>query len=49
MVVRTIFARFYVELSYGFLRQGGQGLAWGPATGSFNLLVGTQPFDIWKR
>jgi len=48
LVVRTVFSRFYVELAYGFLRQG-DGRTWGPASGSFNALVGTQPFDIWKR
>ena len=49
LVVRTIFARFYVELCYGFLRQAQPGQPWSPSTGSFNVLVGTQPFDIWKR
>jgi hypothetical protein len=37
-----------VELSYGFLKlrspQDG-----GRAVGNFNVLVGTQPFDLWKR
>ncbi|WP_306598371.1 patatin-like phospholipase family protein [Geothrix sp. 21YS21S-2] len=48
-VVRTIFARFYVELSYGFMRQYRPGPGWGASSGSFNALIGTQPFDIWKR
>ncbi|BDU78796.1 patatin-like phospholipase family protein [Mesoterricola sediminis] len=48
LVVRTVFSRFYVELAYGFLRQGGPG-GWGPSSGSFNALIGTQPFDIWRR
>jgi len=49
VVVRTIFARFYVDLSYGFLRQAQAGSDWGHASGTFSALVGTQPFDIWKR
>lgn len=49
VVVRTIFARFYVELAYGFQRQYLPGTGWGEAAGSFNALIGTQPFDIWKR
>ena len=49
VVLRTVFSRFYLELCYGFLRQERQGADWGPATGSFNVLLGTQPFDIWKR
>ncbi|BDU74949.1 patatin-like phospholipase family protein [Mesoterricola silvestris] len=48
-VVRTIFARFYVEMSYGFMREYRAGSGWGPSAGSFNALIGTQPFDIWKR
>ncbi len=49
LVVRTIFARFYVELAYGFLRTYQPGTGWSSATGSFNALIGTQPFDFWKR
>jgi hypothetical protein len=49
LVVRTIFSKFYVELCYGFLRQYRPGQGWSPASGTFNALVGTQPFDIWKR
>ena len=32
-----------------FLRQYQPGQGWSPASGTFNALVGTQPFDIWKR
>ena len=49
LVVRTIFSKFYVELAYGFLRPYGPGVGWGPASGSFSAIIGTQPFDIWKR
>lgn len=48
LMLRTTLSNFYVEVSYGFLKlwsaQGAQ-----PASGSFNVLVGTQPFDLWKR
>jgi len=49
LVVRTIFSKFYVELAYGFLRPYGGATGWGPASGSFSAIIGTQPFDIWKR
>jgi len=49
LVLRTMIAKFYVELSYGFLRLFEPSAGWTPATGSFNALVGTQPFDLWKR
>ena len=48
LLLRTTLSNFYVELSYGFLKirtpQNG-----GRAVGSFNVLIGTQPFDLWKR
>lgn len=48
LMLRTTLSNFYVELSYGFLKlwtaEGAR-----PASGSFNVLVGTQPFDLWKR
>ncbi|MFN7958820.1 MAG: patatin-like phospholipase family protein [Holophagaceae bacterium] len=48
LMLRTTLSNFYVELSYGFLKvrtpQDG-----GRAVGSFNVLIGTQPFDLWKR
>jgi hypothetical protein len=44
----TLLSKFYVELSYGFLKlRTPQGTR--PATGSFDVLIGTQPFDLWKR
>ena len=44
----TLLSNFYVELSYGFLKlRTPQGTS--PATGSFDVLIGTQPFDLWKR
>jgi predicted acylesterase/phospholipase RssA len=49
LLVRTIFAKFYVEASYGFMRESRPAGGWGRASGSFNVLVGTQPFDIWSR
>ena len=49
LVLRTAFSRFYVELCYGFLKEAKPGQPWGRTHGSFNLLLGTQPFDIWKR
>lgn len=49
LLVRTMLARFYVEASYGFLRGSDPVAGWGRTTGSFNVLVGTQPFDIWSQ
>jgi predicted acylesterase/phospholipase RssA len=49
LVVRTMLSKFYVELGYGFLRAYGADGSWGPATGSFSAIIGTQPFDLWKR
>lgn len=49
LLVRTLVARFYVELAYGWMRLRSPGTGWSGATGSFNLLIGTQSFDLWKR
>lgn len=49
LVLRTMAAKFYVELSYGFLKMRDPLHGWTPAVGSFNALIGTQPFDLWKR
>jgi len=49
LVLRTMAAKFYVELSYGFLKMYDPAQGWSPTTGSFNALIGTQPFDLWKR
>jgi len=48
LMVRTTLSNFYVELSYGFLKEHTP-LDSGRAVGSFNVLIGTQPFDLWKR
>jgi hypothetical protein len=48
LLLRTTLSKFYVEASYGFLKLTGP-QAPGGSTGSFNVLVGTQPFDLWKR
>jgi hypothetical protein len=47
--VRTILAKFYVEGSYGFLRAYDPAAGWGRTHGSFNVRIGTQPFDIWSQ
>jgi hypothetical protein len=49
LILRTILAKFYVELSYGFLRTSGPDQGWTRASGAFTALIGTQPFDIWSR
>lgn len=49
LVVRTMAAKFWVELSYGFLKMYDPAQGWTPTTGTFNALIGTQPFDLWKR
>jgi hypothetical protein len=44
----TLLSKFYLEVSYGFLKlRSPQGTS--PASGSFDVLIGTQPFDLWKR
>jgi hypothetical protein len=48
LLVRTTLSNFYVELSYGFLKERTPQVS-GRAVGSFNVLIGTQPFDLWKR
>lgn len=46
--LRTVFLGFTVEAAYGWARTEGPGLA--PRTvGSFNIQVGTLPFDLWRR
>jgi hypothetical protein len=49
LVVRTIFAKFYVELSAGTLRTSQPASGWSRSTTTFNALIGTQPFDLWHR
>jgi len=48
LMLRTTLSNFYVEASYGFLKLHTP-LETGRAVGSFNVLIGTQPFDLWKR
>jgi predicted acylesterase/phospholipase RssA len=48
LLLRTTLSNFYVELSYGFLKLRSP-QSDGKATGNFNVLIGTQPFDLWKR
>ncbi|HJW43855.1 MAG TPA: patatin-like phospholipase family protein [Geothrix sp.] len=48
LLLRTTLSNFYLELSYGILKlQTPQENR--KAAGAFNVLVGTQPFDLWKR
>lgn len=49
LLVRTMMAKFYVELSYGWMRTRLPGESWSPFHGSFNAQIGTRPFDLWKR
>lgn len=49
LVMRTMVAKFYVELSYGWMRTRMAGEPWTPFHGSFNAQIGTRPFDLWKR
>lgn len=48
LMLRTTLSNFYVEVSYGWLGLATP-LASQPRVGSFNVLIGTQPFDLWKR
>ena len=48
LMVRTTLSNFYVELAYGFLKERTPQDS-GRTVGSFNMLIGTQPFDLWKR
>ena len=48
LVLRTALPSFYVELAYGFQKVHTP-LDSGRPVGSFNVLIGTQPFDLWKR
>ena len=48
LVLRTTLSHLFVELSYGSLKVRTP-VDSGRAMGSFNVLIGTQPFDFWKR
>lgn len=49
LMVKTTLARFYVELAYGWFSQRPPGQGWTRPSGSFNVRVGMQPFDLWRR
>jgi hypothetical protein len=49
LLLNTILAKFYVEVSYGFMRSFDPESGWTRPTGSFNALIGTQPFDLWSQ
>jgi len=49
ILVRTMVAKFYVELAYGFLKTREPGKGWGHSSGTFNALIGTKAFDLWSR
>lgn len=49
LVVRTMVAKFYVELAYGFLKIYQPGTGWGRASGTFTALIGTKSIDLWSR
>ncbi len=47
--VRTMVARFFIELSYGFSRIKFDDRAWSRNTGTLHLAIGTHPFDLWRH
>ena len=49
LLVRTTLSGFHLELAYGFQQLRRPGEPWSKTTGTFNIQVGTQPFDLWKR
>lgn len=49
LVVKTTISGFSVELAYGWLRTALPGLSYGRGVGTFNVAIGTQPFNIWNR
>jgi predicted acylesterase/phospholipase RssA len=49
LVVRTMLAKFYVELAYGFLKVRDPEAGWGHFSGSFNAVIGSKPFDLWTK
>ena len=48
LMARTLLGQIYVEAAYGFMKLQAPGLD-GRSRGHFSLLVGSQPFDLWKR
>ena len=49
LVLRTALSNVYVELAYGTLKVQDPPPGSGRAAGGFNFVVGTQPFDLWRR
>jgi hypothetical protein len=49
LVVRTMVAKFYVELAYGWMKTYEPEAGWGKSSGSLNVLIGSKPFDLWTR
>ena len=49
LLVRTMVAKFYVELAYGWMKTHQPGTGWGRPSGSLNVLIGSKPFDLWTR
>lgn len=49
LVVRTMAAKFYVELSYGWMQERTSGGPWGRTHGGFYALLSTRAFDLWGR
>lgn len=48
LLLRTTLSNFYAEASFGFTKlTGPQGT--GSTEKAFTVLIGTQPFDLWKR
>lgn len=47
--VRTMLARFFVDVSYGFSRTKSDDRPWSKNTGCLNVAIGTHPFDLWRH
>ncbi len=47
--VRSMLARFFVEVSYGFSRTKSDDRPWTKNTGCLSLAIGTHPFDLWRH
>jgi hypothetical protein len=49
LALRTEVGRFYVEVAAGRMETAREGEAFQSRGTNLNLLVGTRPFDLWKR
>ena len=49
ILVRTMVAKFYVELAYGWMKTRQPGTGWSQPSGNLNVLIGSKPFDLWSR